>query len=77
MPHNFQVGDKVRSYDFPFRKDCYVEGVITKIEGAMADIDVSADVTENRPTAGARIKVRTYLAPSMFTGEMLVEKIGS
>lgn len=26
-----QVGDKVRSYDFPGRKDCYYEGVVEKI----------------------------------------------
>lgn len=28
-----KVGDKVRSYDFPTSKDCFVEGVVESIEG--------------------------------------------
>lgn len=40
MPDIIQIGDTVRSYDFPFSKDvealreCYVEGVVEAIEPA-------------------------------------------
>ena len=27
-----EIGDRVRSYDFPFNDDCYIEGVVVSIE---------------------------------------------
>lgn len=32
MTTELKVGDKVRSYDFDGRKDCYVDGTLTEVQ---------------------------------------------
>ncbi len=51
LPADIKIGDKVRSYDFEGRKDCYVEGVVCAIE-PLEGCDRYVITTVNRVFAG-------------------------
>lgn len=55
---DINIGDEVRSYDFPQRKDCYVEGVVQGfpvMDGCMRyQIEVSRVVWEGTPEPAPR-----------------------
>lgn len=48
--HLIEVGDIVRSYDFPgMRADCYIEGLVTEIEpGDRIKVHVTREVSEGK-----------------------------
>lgn len=48
----FKIGTKIRAYDFPDKRDCFYEGVISSVDGKKITADISkavslgVDVTE-------------------------------
>lgn len=60
--HMFNVGQKVRSFDFPgIRDDCYVDGVISKLYMGYATIEVERDVCENKDTSNPRPVITAWV----------------
>jgi len=43
---NFSIGQSIRSYDFISRTDCFIEGIITGIEGGMIEFSVTRSISE-------------------------------
>lgn len=48
MMTNFQIGQKIRSYDFISRTDCYIEGVITNICNGLIEFNVTKSISEGK-----------------------------
>jgi len=42
----FQIGQKIRSYDFVSRDDCYIEGIITIIDNGIIQFRVTKAIAE-------------------------------
>jgi len=42
----FQIGQKIRSYDFVSRDDCYIEGIITSIDNGIIQFRVTKAIAE-------------------------------
>lgn len=78
------IGDRVRSYDFPFRKDCYIEGEVKAfrhIEGCeryviRADTRVWGAGEEEKITPPAHFYPPVNGTPTLFGGVCAgVEKV--
>lgn len=52
-PTNFPIGTKVRSFDFPGRRDCYIEGTVVSVDAEIYGIEVTARVLEGKPGRAA------------------------
>jgi len=57
MNRNYPVGARVRSYDFPTRVDCYIEGRVLAVNDFQYRIQVDTVVIEGqpKPTDGTRV----------------------
>lgn len=79
---NFQIGQKIRSYDFFSRTDCYIEGVINSIENGVIEFSVTKSISlgkeyKDRPDVMQTVDLGNDLSDSMYedAGRQRIEAI--
>jgi|TARA_R110000737_G_scaffold17232_3_gene34722 hypothetical protein len=78
----FQIGQKIRSYDFVSRTDCYVEGLITSICNSVIEFTVTKSISEgaeytDRPDVMRTVDLGNDLTDRMYEelGRQRIEAI--
>ena len=71
-----KVGDHVRCWDFvprPNAPDCYVEGIVTEIEGELINVHVLKDTVHG---PGARLSIKTPIETFFSEFSERITKLG-
>ena len=73
---NFKIGQKIRSYDFFSRTDCYIEGVITNICNGLIEFNVTKSISEGQEYTDRPETMQTADIGNDVFSDRMFERLG-